>query len=176
MTRKHLLMLVLCAGVAVAALAAPPAAAPTGKATVGEFALKVATALGYDAADAKAAVTTLQGRGLSFSADLSSTLTEGEAARIMSDLGMAVVAPANPGATVSMARAGSLVASLPRSAGVESVSTSGGDPNPTQCLSSVNRGACNNCCKEATGLGGQFCGRYCHANVPPPPSDSEPQP
>lgn len=174
MTKKLLLVLALCAGVAVAAFAAPGAPVAAGKATVGEFAVKVATALGYDATDAKSAASALKGRGVTFAADLSATLTEGEAARIMSDLGVAVVAPVNPGAAVNAGRVGSLVAAIPPSASVEGISPA--DEGPTECLSSVDRGTCVNCCKAATGLTGKFCGHYCHANVPPPPSPEEPTP
>ena len=174
MTKKLLLVLALCASVTVAAFAAPGAPVAAGKATVGEFAVKVATALGYDAADAKSAASALKGRGVTFAADLSATLTEGEAARIMTDLGISVVAPTNPGASVPAARLGSLVASIPPSTGIEGISPE--DEGPTQCLSSVDRGTCVNCCKSATGLTGKFCGHYCHANVPPPPSPEEPTP
>jgi hypothetical protein len=174
MTKKLMLVLALCAGLAATALAAPGASATTGKATVGEFAVQLATALGYDAADAKAAAGALNRRGVTFVADLSATLTEGDAARIMTNLGIAMVAPANPGAPVSAARAGSLVASLPASMSIEGIAPE--DEGPTQCLSSVDRGTCVNCCKAASGLTGKFCGRYCHANVAPPPSDGEPQP
>lgn len=174
MTKKLLLVLALSAGVAVAAFAAPGAPAAPAKATVGEFAVKVAGALGLEATDAKAAATALKGRGVTFAADLSATLTEGEAARIMADLGVAVVAPANPAAPLSAARAGSLVASIPTSASIEGISPQ--DEGPTQCLSSVDRGTCVNCCKTATGLTGKYCGHYCHANVAPPPSPGEPTP
>ncbi len=174
MMKKLLLVLALCAGLAATALAAPGAPATTGKATVGEFAVKLATALGYDAADAKAAAGALSRRGVTLAADLSSPLTEGDAARVMSELGIAMVEPANPGAPVSSARAGSLLASIPASMSIEGISPA--DEGPTQCLTSVDRGTCVNCCKDATGLTGKFCGQYCHANVPPPPSDGEPQP
>ena len=174
MMKKLVLVLALCAGLTASAFAAPAAPAAAAKATVGEFALNLATALGYDAVDAKAATKALEGRGVTFAADLSAALTEGEAARIMSDLGIAVAKPANPGAAMSPARVGSLMASIPPSLGIDSKVTQ--DEGPTQCLSSVDRGTCVNCCKDATGLTGKFCGRYCHANVAPPASDEEPQP
>lgn len=174
MTRKLLLVLALCAGLTASAYAAPTAPATAAKATVGEFALSLASALGLDAVDAKAATRALEGRGVTFAADLSAALTEGEASRIMSDLGIAMAKPANPGAAMSPARVGSLVASIPASMHIDGKVTQ--DEGPTQCLSSADRGTCVNCCKEATGLTGKFCGRYCHANVPPPASDEEPQP
>jgi len=174
MTKKLLLVLALSTCVAVAAFAAPAAPVAAGKATVGEFAVKVAGALGLEATDAKSAAGALKDRGVTFAADLSATLTEGEAARILSDLGVSVVAPANPGAVVTSVRAGSMAAAIPPSAGIEGISPE--DDGPTQCLSSVDRGTCVDCCKAATGLTGKFCGKYCHANVAPPPSPEEPTP
>jgi hypothetical protein len=110
-------------------------------------------------------------------ADLNSTapLTYGTVSRIAADLGVQVAPPANPDAVVTSAQAGaiaSLITALRTSASVELPA----DDVPNQCLSSANRGACVDCCKLASGLGGQFCGRFCHANVPPPPSPGEPQP
>lgn len=174
MTKKILLVLALSAGLTAAAFGAAAAPVAAAKATVGEFALDLATALGSDAIDASVAVKALKARGVTIPADLSATLTEGDAARILSDLGIAVTAPANPVAAISSARAGSLVASIPASMSIDGKVTQ--DEGPTQCLSSVDRGTCVNCCKDATGLTGKFCGRYCHANVSPPASDEEPQP
>lgn len=183
MTKKPLLVLALCAGLTVAAFAAPGAPANTGKATVGDFAVKVAVALGYTAPDSKAAVEALKARGVNMGADLSAVLTEGEAARILADLGMAVAAPANPATTVSTAKAGFLAGT------VASAATDSFVPEldlPTYCLSSQNRGNCVNCCKDAVGplpdngggtrSAGKECSKFCKANVPPPPSPEEPAP
>ena len=49
------------------------------------------------------------------------------------------------------------------------------DGLPTSCLSSTNRGACVNCCKEA-GAAANQCAHFCQSNVSPPVSDPEPQP
>jgi len=174
MTRKLLLIPALSVGLAALAFAAPSVPVGPAGTTVGGFAVRLATAIGYDPVDARAAAGVLKGHGISFAADLSAALTEGEAARILSDVGIAVVAPANPATPVSPARAASLAAAIANTTSVEGRSLQ--DEGPTQCLSSRNRGECNNCCKEASGLGGQFCGRYCHANVPPPVSPDEPQP
>ncbi|HUD71133.1 MAG TPA: hypothetical protein VMQ62_04150 [Dongiaceae bacterium] len=46
---------------------------------------------------------------------------------------------------------------------------------PVQCLSERNVGACVTCCKEASGLPGNLCSRFCRVPVPPPP-DGEPVP
>jgi len=183
MTKKPLLVLALCAGLTVAAYAVPGTSANAGKATVGEFAVKVATALGYETLDSKSAVEALKGRGVNLAADMSATLTEGEAARIMADLGMSVTAPTNPGATVSTSKAGFLAGAI-GSAKLESIAPE--TDLPTQCLSSPNRGACVNCCKTIVGplpdngggtrSAGKECGHFCQANVPPPPSPEEPAP
>lgn len=174
MTRKILVVLALSVGIPALAVAASPVPAAAARATVGDFAVQLATAVGYDAVDARQAAAALKRRGVTFAADLSAGLTEGEAARILSDLGMAVVAPANPATPVSQARVGSLLAAIPTSVSVEGLAPE--DEGPTHCLSSQNRGECNKCCKEATGLEGKFCGHFCHANVAPPPSPEEPTP
>jgi len=183
MTKKPLLVLALCAGLTVAAYAVPGTSATAGKATVGEFAVKVAIALGYTTPDSKSAAAALKGRGVNLVADMSATLTEGEAARIMADLGMNVIAPVNPGAAVSASKAGFLAGTI-GSVNLESISPA--TELPDQCLSSVNRGACVNCCKAIVGQllndqgnlrdAGKECGHFCHANVPPPPSPEEPTP
>jgi hypothetical protein len=173
MTRKPFVVLALSASLTVAAFAAPATVAKAGKATVGDFAVKVAAVLGYAVTDQEKAADALRAKGVDLMADLSATLTEGEAARIMSDLGVAVNTPVNSGNEVSDARASIMAGALSQMA-LESFSTQ--DTGPTQCLSSVDRGTCVNCCKAATGLTGKFCGRYCHANVPPPPSPTEPTP
>jgi len=184
MTKKPLLVLGLCAGLTMAAFAAPGTPVSAGKATVGEFAVKVATALGYTAPDTQAAVAALKGRGIRMVSDPSATLTEGEAARIMSDLGMAVAKPSNPGAPVSSSKAGFLAGAI-NVATVQSVSTEATEL-PEQCLHSVDRGTCVNCCKDIVGQlpdsghgtrdAGKECGHFCHANVPPPVSPEEPTP
>jgi hypothetical protein len=183
MTKKTLLVLALCAGLTVVAYAVPGTSAKAGKATVGEFAVKVATALGYTTPDSKAAAEALKGRGVNLVADMSATLTEGEAARIMAELGMTVAAPPNPGATVSTAKVGFL-AGIVGSASLESIASD--IDLPEECLTSVDRGACVNCCKAIVGQlpnpsgqgtrdAGKECGRFCRDNVSTP-SPVEPAP
>jgi hypothetical protein len=184
MTKKPLLVLALCAGLTMAAFAAPGTPAGAGKATVGEFAVKVAVALGYTTPDTQAAVAALKGRGVHAISDPSATLTEGEAARIMSDLGMAVAKPSNPSAPVSSSKAGFLAGTIDM-ASVQAVSIEAVDL-PDQCLHSADRGTCVNCCKNIVGQlpdngngtrdAGKECGHFCHANVPPPVSPGEPTP
>jgi hypothetical protein len=184
MTKKPLLVLGLCAGLTLAAYAVPGTSANAGKATVGEFAVKVAIALGYTTPDSKSAVEALKGRGVNFAADMSAALTEGEAARIMADLGMSVSAPTNPGAAVSASKAGFLAGTI-GSSNLESLSPE--VDLPAECLNSVDRGTCVNCCKAAVGQlpntsgnglrdAGKECSKFCKANVPPGPSPEEPAP
>ena len=184
MTKKPLLVLALCAGLTVAAYAAPATSVNAGKATVGEFAVKVATALGYSTPDSKTAAEALKGRGVNLVADMSAPLTEGEAARIMADLGMSVTAPVNPGATVSTSKAGFLAGTVGAMT-LESISPE--VDLPQECLTSVDRGTCVNCCKAAVGQlpnasgnglrdAGKECSKFCEANVRPQPSPEEPTP
>ena len=110
-----------------------------------------------------------------FDSSLNVPLTYDAVSRIAADLGVAIAPPANPGAVVSQAQAGAIASLIMASRAGASVEVPADDV-PNQCLTSSNRGSCVDCCKEATGLGGQFCGRFCHANVPPPVSPGEPQP
>ena len=107
--------------------------------------------------------------------DLSAPLTYGTACRIAADLGVQVAPPANPDAVVSSAKAGVIARQISAARGGAGVALPA-DDIPSQCLTSDNRGKCVDCCKAALGEGGQFCGRFCQANVPPPTSPGEPQP
>lgn len=188
MTKKPIMALALCAGLTVAVFAASGTPAKKSQVTVGEFAVKVASALGYEGRDQSGAQATLRGLGVNLAADLNAPLTEGAVARIMADLGVSVKAPAAPNTPVSAAKAGFLAGTI-RERG--SFSTEDGqeppqpiDP-PTECLSSVDRGTCVNCCKDAVGQltnhqgnprdAGKECSKFCKDNVPPPISDEEPE-
>jgi hypothetical protein len=139
--------------------------------TVGEFATQVARALGQEVAGQKEAVESLRGMGVNLGADLGAPLNEAAVARMAADLGIVMAPPADPEGTVSAAKSGQIAAAF-GAAHLESKPIGSQAPPPTQCLSSANRGACVNCCKTA-GLGGQYCGHFCHANVAPPPSPGE---
>ncbi|HEV8200246.1 MAG TPA: hypothetical protein VGS03_09510 [Candidatus Polarisedimenticolia bacterium] len=180
MKTKALVVLALSLGLVAAAYAAPAAPAKTGT-TVGEFAIRVATAMGTEEPNASKAAEAIRSRGVDLSVDLSATLTEGTVARIMTDLGMKVSAPANPNTPVSDAKAGYLAGVIGANAVTSGISLETG--LPTQCLSSVDRGTCVECCKVATGCGKppapfdcNVCAKFCHNNVPPGPSDQEPAP
>src|SRR5260221_3682940 len=180
MTKKPFMVLAIAASLmatAYATHAAPTTPGKSSKVTVGDFAVKVAVALGYSVPDQGKAAETLRARGVSVSADLSAPLTEGQAARIMGDLGVTVTTPKDPGSELSAVKAGSLAASLSTLL-ASGFSTATDLPN--QCLHSVDRGTCVDCCIAAVGplpdpgggtrTAGKECSKFCAANVPPPPS------
>jgi hypothetical protein len=180
MKTKALVVLALSVGLVAAAYAAPAAPAKTGT-TVGQFAVRIATALGTEEPNASKAADALRSRGVDLSADLSATLTEGTVARIMADLGMKVSAPADPTTPVSDAKAGYLAGVIGTQAMTNSISLETGLPN--QCLTSKNRGQCVECCKAATLCGPppaafdcNVCSKFCKNNNPGGPSDEEPNP
>ena len=184
MTKKPFIVLALAASLMLTAYAAAPAkqTAPT-NATVGDFAVKVAVALGYSVPDQAKAVEALKMRGVKFASDPNAPLTEGMAAGILGDLGVNVKAPTNPDSQLSVSKAGTLAGTLTQMlAGGVSPATD----LPDQCLHSVDRGHCVDCCKAAVGPitdpgggtrdAGKECSKFCAANVPPPPSPGEPTP
>jgi len=145
-----------------------------GVVTIGQFATQVVAAMGQDARDLEAVKTSLRTMGVSDDFDASAPLTAGMAAKLAGNLGIAVTRPATPAGPVSAAQAAALAGHI--AAVFVDRAAAGVTDSPDQCLRSDNRGACVNCCKDATGLTGQYCGHFCHANVPPPPSPDEPQP
>jgi opacity protein-like surface antigen len=183
MTKKPFIVLALAASLMATAYAAAPAK-PTAsaKATVGDFAVKVAVALGYSVSDQTKAADALRTRGVNVAADLNAPLTEGMAAGILGDLGVNVNASANPDSQMSAIKAGTLAGTLAQTL------ASGASPAdlPDQCLHSADRGTCVDCCITAVGplpdpgggtrTAGKECSKFCKANVPPPPSPGEPTP
>ena len=184
--KKSLLALLVSVALAVPVVAATGNAAEKVNAeTVGGFAVKLAAALGTPASNEQAAAASLRSAGVNLKADLSARLTEAEAARILSDLGMKVAAPTNPSNEVSSGTSTQLAAaaglSLSASPGLET----NGDDLPMYCLLEKNVGQCVVCCKPALGYdpdlpaAGQitkFCTQFCKTYEPPSPSDEEPQP
>jgi hypothetical protein len=139
----------------------------------------VATALGDATPDAQKAAAALRSRGVNLSANLGATLTEGEATRILADLGVSVAAPADPATPVSTVKAAVLAGMMTNATGARTAA----DPLPNSCLSSKNRGNCQDCCKAATLCGPppaafdcNKCAQFCKNNVPPIASDPEPTP
>lgn len=184
MMRKAIVALVVGAALTVAVFAASADGPKNQVVSVGDFAAKVAVALGYEVPDQQAAVTALRDSGVDMSADLGVPLTDGHVARIMADLGMSVVPPANPSAPVSEARASALATAIgmgPMAGSLTSTEHHGNPPPPptppTQCLSSSSYTKCAVCCVSALPYNWNnlfFCLKFCKANVPPPPSPCAP--
>lgn len=141
--------------------------------TVGEFIARVSALTGQpqrsflpsSATEAKAA-----GRS-----ELLEPLTFGVVLEVAAGLGISLKTPSNPLAPVSAEQAGVMATQIAMNYSARGSGVTVDEP-PTQCLSSDNRGTCVDCCKQAIGASGQYCGRFCHANVPPPPSPGEPAP
>jgi hypothetical protein len=156
-----------------------------GHATVGEFVTRLAVALEQDGRNVESSYQALERLGVRLAVDAAAPLTDGIVARIASGLGVGIVAPADPAATVSAPRAG-VLAGLIGTGFVESRAGAASIEPPAECLRSINRGQCVECCKEAVGQvpnkqgnlrdPGRECSKFCRNNVPPPPSDEEPQP
>jgi hypothetical protein len=179
MVRKSLLALAVVAALTVFVFAA--GVPKTGPVTVGDFAVKVAKALGYSAADEQAAVKSLKKSGVNLNAsELSSRLTEEKAAEIMRDLGVKVTS-SNPSGEVSLSKAGALAAA----AGTSVKASAAPVPAtvlPTDCLALRNRGQCDTCCTNylisiGVSTDTNICAQFCSSVIPPGhQSDTEPQP
>jgi hypothetical protein len=180
MMRKSILVLAVSVALTAAAFAAGEG--PKTTPTVGEFALKVNTALGNKAVSQKAAADSLRSLGVNLGADLGAPLTEERAAGILADLGVKVTT-ANPKSPLSAAKADQLLAGVSLSSAASVVPS---NDLPTQCLNSPNRGTCVECCKAAVGLieniqgklqdPGKVCSNLCKSVLPPgQASPSEPQ-
>lgn len=181
MMRKWLTVLAVSTALTVVAFAAASSAQKSTTVTVGEFAVKVTRAIGQPVTTPSAAVESLKSLGVKID-DVNARLTEGAAARILSDLGLRV-STSNPGSAVTSGKADQLAAV----AGLAS-SASGISPNtdlPTQCLDNKNRGNCQDCCKAALGCApspalcdfASACAKFCKQVLPPgQQSPSDPQP
>jgi hypothetical protein len=186
--RKGLLALLFSVVMIVPVMAATGTAAEKVESeTVGAFAVKLAAALGSPAGNELTAAASLRSAGVDLKANLSARLTEAEAARILSDLGMKVAPPSNPSGEVSSGKSTQLAAaaglSLSASPGLEA----NGSDLPVYCLLEKNIGQCVVCCKPELGFvegdprAGQitkFCTQFCKNTEPPcssPPCDGEPQ-
>lgn len=172
------IVVVVGAGLIVASEAAPQPPAKIRPATIGEFAVQVSTALGYEDPVPEAAARNLRLLGVDLGTDFGAPLTEGVAARVMADLGYSVVQPLEPSAPVSENRAGFLAGTLassglPAGAVPEGFGPSNGFPPIMECLQSPNVGVCTQCCvallppRFPTGLGYQLCNGVCRFNTPP---------
>jgi hypothetical protein len=164
--------LILAAALAIAgALPGLALAVDRAPVTVGDFAARVAVLTGQPPTVlAAAAKTDPANRAL-----LGSSLTFGAISMVAADLGVTLKSPINPTAQVTAGQAEIIAGALARGYAARGSGNTIDEP-PTECLSSENRGFCVECCKTATGGNGQFCGRFCHANVAPPISPGEPLP
>src|SRR5262245_8142058 len=82
-----------------------PAAPAPQKMTVGEFAIKLAQALGYAPANAQAAAEFLRQAGVHLDANLRAPLTQGQVVGMLHELGVDASAGADPEAPMTQARA-----------------------------------------------------------------------
>src|SRR6185295_2571649 len=165
---------------AVAAFAASSTAQkPT--ITVGDFAMKVSAAMGQPVTDRSAAVQSLRTLGVKIS-DANASLTEGMAAKILTDLGVRV-STASPNSAVTPGKADQLAGFAGLAASSSSVAPA--DGLPTACLNSPNRGTCQECCKTTLGCApspalcefASSCAKFCKTVLPPghqSPSDPTP--
>jgi hypothetical protein len=158
---------------AVSATIAADGSATSGTVTIGQFATRLVAALGRDAASPETIRESLRSLGHPTVFDESATLTAGVVYRMASDLGVNILLPQNPDATVSDARAHAIAVYL--AAVVVERGPAPTTEDPTRCLCLANRGECLNCCKEVTGLTGKPCSRFCQLS-PPPSSPCSPDP
>ena len=180
MVRKSFLALAVVAALTAFVFAA--SAPKSGPVTVGDFAVKVAKALGYSAADEQSAVKSLKKSGVNLDASvLSSRLTEEKAAEIMRDLGVKVTS-SNPSGDVTLSKAGILAGAASLSAKASAAAVPSTDL-PNECLALRNRGNCVTCCNDylvSIGINPNttnVCAKFCSSVIPPGhQSDTEPQP
>jgi hypothetical protein len=166
-----LMGIALC--VASLAQAAPGANATPAATTVGLFVTQLAAAVEGEPQTFRSAQATLRRLGATGDFNPSAALTEGFITRMATDLGINVTSGANPGTPVSAIRSTAIAGRL--ATYLEARPTYDTEGLPTQCLSSSNRGECVNCCK-ATGALASQCAHFCVSNIPPRPSEEEPNP
>ncbi len=167
----------------------PFAGASTGKVTVGEFAVKVSQALGFETRTQTAAVNTLRVAGVSLGSDLNAPLTERMAADIMGSLGLKVTTT-NPSNVLTPGKADALATNLALSS-LAGPSAGTLPPPPEACRmifkkdGRIDKGKCIKCCKMAVmspgskdksnggGKLGRLCDRFCKTGEFPSPSEPE---
>jgi len=140
--------------------------------TVGQFANQIVAVVGKDSPSAEGIRATLRALGVGRDIDANAPLTAEVAAMIADVLRVKVARPTNPKGPMSAGQAMTLAGHI---GSIYIGATEGSVEPPVQCLTADNRGSCNDCCKETTGLTGQYCGRFCHM-IERPPSPDEPQP
>jgi hypothetical protein len=181
---RNVLSIVVAGGfMFMAAGPGPQAREASRQATVGEFAVRVSAALGYEDPVPETAAANLKSWGVDLGADLGTALTEGRAARIMADLGIAVVPPANPSAPLTESRTGILAATIgtalsQTAPGTERIGLAQ-PPNFLLCLQAPNTGLCIQCCTDllprlGTRPKSRLCSHICMFASPAPSLSAPP--
>ena len=149
-------------------------------ATVGLFALKLARALGFEAHSAAEARDLLSAAGVTFAGRLADPLTEGEAVRVLGDLGLETAPSTNPDRLLSSSVANHLAGFAARVVLEQgSVPTAQGSL-PVTCQS-LDRSACFQCCIASLGRYASvpqrmidLCNNSCTMLGAPPASPTSP--
>lgn len=161
------------------AFPAAPVARPV---TIGDFAVKVARALGLQADDANMAGDRLRMAGVHLDPDLSAPLTEGRASDFMRELGVESRISGDPATPMSDMRANQAATAVALSVGESAtgISTEGNDL-PASCTAVNDRMSCNQCCLGILLPRSKFpiraivlCAILCARVFPPNPSLSVP--
>lgn len=147
-------------------------------ATVGFFALRLAQKLGFEAKTAPEARQMLSAAGVTFAGGLADPLTEGEATRVLGDLGVAATGSADRVLSEGLALSLAGLAARGVLAG-ESVPASTGSLPPS--CQSLSRDLCFQCCIASLGRLASvpqrmidLCNSSCTMLGSPPTSSSEP--
>jgi len=177
--KKRLALVLLIGSVLGATVFAATSGVQKPAVTVGDFAVKLAKALGKPATDPRAAAETLKSLGVQVGSDLGAGLTEGAAARMLGELGLR--ATTNQADSPVTAKKADQLASLAGLGNGGASKLPASTPLPTQCLEQRNRGQCENCCHDALAAAGVVdnhgCTVFCKAVLPPGKSSpDEPQP
>lgn len=157
-------------------LSAVPASAVRPTVTVGDFAVKLTRALGYDIGDEGAAADTLRQAGVHVDPDLSTPLTESRAGDMLREMGVPSSSSGDPSAIMSPAGADRAAgaAALHLTAQVDGYTPS---PETEQCRNIPDRPTCYNCCYAVLAprvrfpvIAALLCGIVCARLYPPSPS------
>src|SRR6266850_2163238 len=168
MMRKSLVVVAVSAALTVAAFAASSSSRKS-TVTVGDFAVKVTRAIGQPVSDRSAAVQSLRTRGVEIG-EVNANLTEGMAAKILTDLGLRVTTT-TPDSAVTAGKADQLATMV----GLAS-SPAPADGLPSQCLTGTKQ-QCKTCCWAATGCDVSSCPqctKFCKQLKPGNPSPTDP--
>ena len=159
-----------------------PAAPPAQPVTVGDFAVKVARALGLQAVNVDEAGDRLRMAGVHLDPDLSAPLTEGRASDMMRELGVDTRVSGDPAAPMTEARANLAATSVALGVGATADRyTTEGSQLPEACTNVTDRMTCNQCCLGILLPVAKFpiraiviCAALCARVFPPNPSLSTP--